>query len=301
MPAFNAEATIRSAALSTLRAMPKDSELFVCDDKSTDRTLEVLQTVKDHRLRIVANDVNRGNGYVRRRLVEESDSEYVAAMDADDIAFPWRFAAQMRALAAAEVVFGTVVRFGSVIEAGGSYPTGRRTTGWIQPSVPLGLSSEEFPSALLFHCPVWQSSLLARRDALEKAGGYRPLRYGQDYELFLRIGASGVRAIRIGLPVVAYRESGQQVTRRSDYLPTIRGTDDLSDAYGNLFNARVRSVSLDTHGCDPGLAARQIDIGLRELLAGFRPIPRRYYTRLVRAGRPQAWLAGKFPWLRSSR
>ncbi|MBU3749094.1 MAG: glycosyltransferase family 2 protein [Mycobacterium sp.] len=295
MPAYNAEATILAAVRSTLRAMPQDSELFVGDDASTDRTIEVLQTVRDHRLRIVADDVNRGSGYVRKRLLAESDSEYVAAMDADDIAFPWRFTAQMRAFARADVVFGSVVCFGGA----DSDRIRDYAPGWIRPSLPLGLLPEEFTAALLIHSPAWHSTLLARREALERAGGYRPLRYGQDYEQNLRVAASGARAIRIGLPVVAYRKSRQQATRKADYLLTIRNTVELGDSYCRLFNATVRAASLDPHCGDPDHLAGQIDAGLRELLAKFRPIPRLYYARLLSSGRPQSWLADQFRWLGS--
>ncbi|WIM73071.1 glycosyltransferase [Corynebacterium suedekumii] len=40
LPALNAETTIRTAVTSTLRGMPRDAELFVLDDGSTDDTAE---------------------------------------------------------------------------------------------------------------------------------------------------------------------------------------------------------------------------------------------------------------------
>lgn len=282
MPAFNAEATIRQAVVTTLRAMPRDSQLVVLDDKSTDNTLGVLDTIPDRRLRTIANQENLGSGSGRQRLLAETDSEFVAAMDADDITFPWRFALQLRALQSFDVVFGSVVRFARA-QPGGIQRSNRLTTQ-MRPSAPLALKPEEFPAALLFHCAVWQSSLTAKRSAFDKVGGYQQLRYGQDWDLFLRMAASGASMYQSAAPLVAYRASPLQVTRRSDYVRICR-SEALRNSYAELFNLRISSIKVDTEGRSQITLEETIKTGLEEQLKFFRPVNRLRYSRLLRPGR----------------
>ena len=282
MPAFNAEATIQQAVVTTLRAMPRDSELVVLDDKSTDKTLAVLDAIPDRRLRIIANQENLGSGSARQRLLVETDSEFVAAMDADDITFPWRFALQLRALQSFDVVFGSVVRFDRG-QPGGIHSS-TRLVSQMRPSAPIVLKPDEFPAALLFHCEVWQSSLTARRTALDNVGGYQPLRYGQDWDLYLRIAQSGAMMYRSSLPLIAYRASASQVTRRSDYVSTFR-SQSLRDSYAELFNSRVGPRKLDARVASTSVLEATIRAGLVEQLGTFHPVNRFRYSRLLRSGK----------------
>ena len=299
MPAFNAEATIRWAVMSTLRAMPNDSELHVYDDKSSDGTLRALETVKDGRLRVTAGDLNRGNGYARKFLVDKTDSQFIAAMDADDLTFPWRFASQLRALRSVDVVFGTAVRFGRAAPGGSYRPNAG--LGHLRPNAPIAIEPDEFPSALLFHCPVYQSSLTARRSAIDKAGGYRPMRYGPDYELFLRLAESGAKIARLGVPVIAYRFSPGQVTRRADYPSAVgrswrdsNWAEELPNSYVRLFESRSRDLSLDLALSDPAKVRATLEVGLSEQLKFLRGFNRLRYSRLLRSGKAQDRLLSQF-------
>lgn len=228
MPAFNAETHIGMAISTTLRSMPRDSELVVLDDASGDATAELVAQVGDARVRLIRSDKNVGGGAARIRLFEQSDSRYVASMDADDVCLPWRFPLQLGAVGSADVVFGAAVRFG-------------RGVTRLRPSSVIPISATEAPSALMFHNPFFHPTMLARRDVIQAVGGYRPLRIAQDYELWLRISAGGYRLRRIAAPVIGYRESEGQVTRESDYLERVRHNGDLRAAYVQNFRANGRS------------------------------------------------------------
>ena len=283
MPAFNSESTIRKAVTSTLRAMPNDSELVVLDDKSTDRTVEELGKINDRRLRVIIASENSGKGSARRRLLEESDSEFVSAMDSDDITFPWRFSLQFRALQSADVVFSSVIRFG-VAEPGCSHKIRSRALV-IRPSKPVALLPDEFPAAMLFHCDAAQSSLLARRSAIVKAGGYYPSRFGEDYDLFLRIASSGARMLRLATPVIAYRASPGQDSRLASQPDALRSNSDLLNSYVNLFNSRVESVALGTEPRPRSEISKIMKLGLTEQLRFFRPLNRLHYKSFIRMNR----------------
>ncbi|MDQ1204475.1 glycosyltransferase family 2 protein [Microbacterium sp. SORGH_AS_0862] len=225
MPAYNAAGHITTAIRSTLRAMPRDSELLVLDDCSTDDTIKIVARFGDSRVRLITSDENGGGGAARIRMLLETDSEFVASMDADDVAFPWRFRMQLDALKRHDVVFGSAIRFG-----GGP--------GRVRPSSVVPLNSDESPSALLFHNPYFHPTMAARRDCLLAVGGYRPLRVAQDYELWLRLATAGFRLRRISVPLIGYRESPSQVTRGQDYLDRVRHSPELRETY--VAHARSR-------------------------------------------------------------
>lgn len=99
MPARNAAVHIRTALTSTLRALPPDAELVVLDDASDDDTEQILHEVPDSRLRVIRSESNLGVAESLNRLLDATDSQYVARMDADDVCFPWRFRVQRRQIA----------------------------------------------------------------------------------------------------------------------------------------------------------------------------------------------------------
>lgn len=84
IPAYNAEETIEEAVLSALNQTEKNIEVVVCNDASTDKTLEKLESIKDSRLVILSNSENQGEGVTRDRAIAEAKGEWIAVLDADD-------------------------------------------------------------------------------------------------------------------------------------------------------------------------------------------------------------------------
>jgi glycosyltransferase involved in cell wall biosynthesis len=82
IPAFNEEATIR-AILERVRAVPAVSEIVVVDDRSTDRTGQLLEQIDWPNLRVLRHDVNRGKGAALRTGLSVITGELVVIQDAD--------------------------------------------------------------------------------------------------------------------------------------------------------------------------------------------------------------------------
>lgn len=221
MPAWNAERTISAALRSTLAAMPKDAEIMVYDDASTDGTRRVVKRFADRtrRVSLVQGSSNVGAGEARNQLLARSDSEFVAAMDADDVCLPYRFVAYRRQMVDSHLVFAPIARFG------------RRSRVHIPRPAPL--SPAAMPLALLVLNPVPQSTMIARREALAGNATYRP-GHAEDYELWLRLAASGVRISFTSVPTVAYRHHPGQSTSQPGYEQQVRDNDVLAESYGAL-------------------------------------------------------------------
>lgn len=100
MPARNAAGTIHAAIRSVLGQTACNFELLVLDDASTDRTAAIASVFADTRVRIVPVPAQQG---ISRRLnagIDLASGRFIARMDADDWAFPERFARQLAFLSA---------------------------------------------------------------------------------------------------------------------------------------------------------------------------------------------------------
>lgn len=95
MPAYNAEKFISKAIRSILDQTYGNFELIIVDDCSTDRTMDIVRTFDDSRIKIYHNDHNRGIAYSRNYALEMSKGKYIAIMDDDDISFANRLQDQV--------------------------------------------------------------------------------------------------------------------------------------------------------------------------------------------------------------
>lgn len=86
MAAYNAEKTIEQAIVSVLDQTYANFELLVVNDCSTDRTAELVERIaeSDSRVRLIANEQNRGVSYTRRHGLETAKGSWIAILDSDD-------------------------------------------------------------------------------------------------------------------------------------------------------------------------------------------------------------------------
>jgi hypothetical protein len=95
MPVYNGEKYLREAIESILGQSFQDFEFLIVNDGSTDRSVEIIDSYADKRIRLVHNEVNRGLIHTLNRGLELAQGAYVARMDCDDISLPQRLASQV--------------------------------------------------------------------------------------------------------------------------------------------------------------------------------------------------------------
>jgi glycosyltransferase involved in cell wall biosynthesis len=87
-PAYNSEQWIKTM----LDSIPKEFayEIIICDDASTDKTLDILQEYQKFcpQLKILRNESNMGASYSYNRCMAEAVGDYVGIIDSDDIYLP---------------------------------------------------------------------------------------------------------------------------------------------------------------------------------------------------------------------
>lgn len=98
MPAYNGEKFIGEAIQSIIDQTHTCWELFVIDDCSTDRTVEIIKTFNDDRIHFIQNPKNMGIAYNTNLGIEKSSGKYVALLDDDDVSLKDRFKIQVNYL-----------------------------------------------------------------------------------------------------------------------------------------------------------------------------------------------------------
>jgi glycosyltransferase involved in cell wall biosynthesis len=100
MPFYNSAATLELSIRSLLNQSYGDFELLLCDDGSDDQGLAIAQSIDDPRV-ICWSDGRRLRLAARlNECIDRARGSYLARMDADDIAYPDRFARQLAFLGA---------------------------------------------------------------------------------------------------------------------------------------------------------------------------------------------------------
>lgn len=151
---YNKGAYVEEAVRSVLANTFTDFELLVVDDASTDDGLEKVKAISDPRIRILESAVNTGRAAAANRGFDAARGEYVAVLDADDVAHPERLAKQVAFMDARPDVGVS----GTAYQAFGQKA---RSVSW--PSTDL-----ECRTKLLFRDPVLYGSSIIRRSVMEQ-------------------------------------------------------------------------------------------------------------------------------------
>lgn len=98
LPVYNAGKFFRPAVLSLLAQTFTNWELLIFDDGSEDDSLSTISDIKDPRIRVIKDRVNRGLVARLNEAIDMAKGVYFARMDADDISYPERLARQVESL-----------------------------------------------------------------------------------------------------------------------------------------------------------------------------------------------------------
>lgn len=207
MSVYNGARFLESAIDSVLAQDFGDFEFLIVDDGSTDATPDILRAfaTRDARVRPLVRE-NRGLVASLNQLLDMARAPLVARMDADDLAAPNRFSAQIAYLAAhPEVgVLGSwttdIDEFGQPCTAGPEdHP----------------LTHEQFLYNVAHGGPLLaHPTVMYRRDVVLSVGGYhKAFRHCEDFDLWLRL-ADRTRIANLPQRLLRYRHYAGQVSQR---------------------------------------------------------------------------------------
>jgi hypothetical protein len=179
MPCFNAATHLKGAVDSILLQTYAALEFIIIDDGSTDDTVNILSSITDPRVIVLRNERNLGIVESLNRGFAHARGEFIARMDADDVALADRLACQVARFQADPdlAVLGTGVNY---IDSAGR----ARRSPRVPPQTNLGIQWRLLWSNCLHHPTV----MFRRRDLTLPL--YSPeFRDIEDWELWFRLAA----------------------------------------------------------------------------------------------------------------
>lgn len=206
MSVYNAEPYLAAAIESILNQTFKDFEFIIIDDGSTDHSLKTLQkyAIQDQRIRLTSRE-NRGIPQTRNEILAQSQGEFIAVMDADDIALPDRLARQVDFLQ----------KHPEVVWVGGAFEVIDEKSRFLT-TFYMAEDNDTIQHLLTEgHTSFLHSTAMIRRSSLLQINGYNEaFATGSDLDLWLRLTEIGAVA-NLALPVVKYRLHTRSITSRS--------------------------------------------------------------------------------------
>ncbi len=201
IPAFNSAAFIAKAIDSALAQTLPPAEVIVVNDGSTDETLTIVQGFGE-KVRCISQE-NTGISGARNTGIKNSQSEWVALLDSDDL---WRTdklerqAAVLEEHPTADFIYTACYYFFE------------DQTRKLVPAPPAARIKQE----LMNWIPFAVSSVVIRRSKVLEVGGFDPeMRLSEEWDMWLRLIKAGAEFAAVNEPLAYYRSNPVSITRQA--------------------------------------------------------------------------------------
>ena len=203
IPAYNAMAYLPQTVANVLEQTYTDFEVIVVNDGSTDNIEEWIAQISDLRVKLVSQ-TNLGLAGARNTGIRESQGEYLAFLDADDLWESTKLAKQVRVLDSHPEV-GLVYTWVAYVDEQGN------STGRVVSNQQEGDVWQELTKGNLVECG---SVAMVRRQSLEKCGVFdcNLGSFVEDWDMWLRI-ADRYEFKVVKEPLVYYRQVASSASR----------------------------------------------------------------------------------------
>ena len=244
MPAYNAEQTIRASIDSILSQTYPDFTFVITDDCSTDNTASIVNEYDDDRIVLLRNRTNLGPADIRNKMRDyciEHGFEYMALMDADDLAFPKRLEKQLAILESD----------GSLSASGSGMEMEQHGGQWLSPK-----GSDAIKAEAIFANPVPTPMIIFRvRDIGERGLGWdHNMVPCDDYHLWYKfLYVENLKADSTGDIQGIYKHSPEGVSHKNGI-----SSQELKDAQVKAAILRLFGIEVDDDA-----AFRFMKVGLK--------------------------------------
>lgn len=200
MPAYNSELYIAEAIESILNQSYQNIELIIFDDGSSDNTRQVIQSFDDPRIVKVLSDQNYGVVRARNEMIDRASGQYIALMDADDIADRTRLEKQLRSLEAGECDLCGSAQW-VLDEASGKVKKSKDK-----------FTDADLRSLLSVYCGLCNSAMMGKAEIFKRFKYDTTILTSEDYYLWVVMAAGGYRFLNLKERLITYRRYPAQTS-----------------------------------------------------------------------------------------
>ena len=203
LPVYNGEMWIQYAIESVLNQTFKDLELIIIDDGSIDRTIDIINSYNDNRIRLIEQK-NQGFTVATNTHIANCQGEYLCFIGDDDIWHPQKIEKQVNFMenTASDLIHSNVIH----IDKNGQY------IGTRNPKFPMSLPREEYIKKLFLKNHVCHQTVFISQKVFEKVGGFdNQLKIISDHEMWTRA-AKAFNFGYINEPLAKKRIHDQQIS-----------------------------------------------------------------------------------------
>ena len=176
MTVYNGMPYLEASVESVLNQTLQNFTFIIVDDGSKDETVAYLDNLTDPRVKVIRQK-NQGTAAAANHGLEYIDTDFVARMDADDIAMPDRLEKQLKFMKSHPKVG---------LSGAQVAPIGDKSVG---KSLKLPQTHEGiFGAMMMGRHGLAHSSIIIRTSVLKELGGYWKLPLIDDWDMMLRMG-----------------------------------------------------------------------------------------------------------------
>ena len=207
LPVYNGEKYLAESLDSVLAQSYQNWELVIINDGSTDGTENLILNYRDKRIKYLPNDGNKGIIFSLNRGLQESNGQYIARLDADDVALPYRIEKQVEFLS--ENLDYALC---------GSYFQTIDSNGKLLKNVRFPANNRDAQSYLLLHNCFCHSAIMMRSIIAKKLKYDEKFQVCEDYDLWYRISRTG-KILNLPVFTTLYRvHDNNMSTRKSEIM-----------------------------------------------------------------------------------
>jgi glycosyltransferase involved in cell wall biosynthesis len=224
LPTYNGLPYLREAIESVRAQTFDDWELIVIDDGSTDDSVGWMESLAEPRLRILASEHTAHRARLRNRGLAAARAQWIGFIDSDDRWTANKLERQLAYHAARPELEWSYTGRATIDANGAPFHHPQH-----QPWRPHG--GRILLPLLVFDARIALPSVLVRRSLLNRVGGFADQRWGEDYELWIRLAQQRECGL-IDEPLVEIRA----------HPSTSAGRPEVMQAYVEIYDRLARTA-----------------------------------------------------------
>ncbi|HHY74164.1 MAG TPA: glycosyltransferase [Bacillus bacterium] len=199
MSVYNGEEFIEETITSILEQSFEDFEFIIIDDGSRDRTIDIINSFHDSRIKLFQLPRNMGVGAALNFGLNKINSPFIAKVDADDIYTRNRFSEQLYFLENNQdiAVVDCLLNYFATSDDVENSERFHYLKNIHQLQINKAINPDEINEKLYWFCCVTHSLMMARTNVIKKIGYNPNFRIGEDYQLFYLLNKRGYKFSKI--------------------------------------------------------------------------------------------------------